>query len=272
MTRGRSLYALAVALVVVAGAAHPSLGEASPDGLEVAQRNNARDDGALVTRTIRMELINKRGKVRERVTRSFRRDFQDSRRSVLFFEEPPGLEGTAFLTYDYPDVQVDDDQWIYLPALRKSRRIATADRGRSFLGTDFSFEDIKNDTRLSVDDYRWSVVGEERVRDHPCWLLEAVPVDEETERELGYSRVLYRIDREIWMPRRAEFWGVNGAPLKTVDLYDVREVDGVWTAFRVEVANHRSGHRTRFLLEDVAYGTDLDEDLFTEAALRRGSP
>lgn len=246
--------------------------ETALTGLEIASRVNARDDGAQVSRTFEMVLISERGKERRRVTRSFRRDFGDERRAVLFFEEPPSLEGTALLTYDYPEVSREDDQWIFLSALRKSRRVASADRGRSFLGTDFSYEDIKKDTRLGIDDYRWRNLGSAEQDGFDCWQLEAIPVDEDTARALGYGRVVLYIDSELWMARRAEYWNVPGLALKTVVFREIRPVEGVWTAHRIEAENLRSGHRTHLIFRDVDYHTALADDLFTEAALSRGAP
>jgi outer membrane lipoprotein-sorting protein len=256
------------ALASVAGAQ-----AAWPEGAEVARRVNERPDGDAVARTLVMELVEKGGGSRTRETRSFRRDFPNGeRRSVLFFESPANLKGTGLLTWDDPDPARDDAQWLYLPGLRKSRRVALSERGRSFLGTDLSYEDMKNETRLAAEDYRWTTVGEEEVDGARCLVVEAIPVDEATARELGYGRVLLRVDAELWLPRFGEYWDPKGAPLKTVRLQDVREVQGVWTPHRIEAADLRSGHVTRLEFRDVDYQRALPDDLFTEAALARGAP
>lgn len=250
-----------------------SVQDAWPEGAEVARRVNERRDGEAVARTLVMELVEKGGGSRSRETRSFRRDFPNGeRRSVLFFEAPANLKGTGLLTWDDPDPARDDVQWLYLPGLRKSRRVAVSERGRSFLGTDFSFEDMKNETRVAAEDYRWTTVGEEEVDGAACLVVEAIPVDERTARELGYGRVLLRIDAALWLPRLVEYWDPKGAPLKTVRLQDVREVQGVWTAHRIEATDLRTGHRTRIEFRDVDYQRALPDDLFTEAALARGAP
>ncbi len=263
--------ALGLAALLSLGVAPSAGAEPEPSGLEIARRNNARDDGAQVSRTFEMELVSKRGKVRRRVTRIYRRDFDQERRSILFFEAPTSLEGTALLTYDYSDTRRDDDQWIFLPALRKSRRIATADRGAAFLGTDLSYEDIKKETRLSLGEYKWANLGGEAVDGNGCWKLEAIPIDDEVARVLRYSRVVFYIDAAIWMPRRVEYWNLAGQALKTVSLLEIREVEGVWTAHRIEAKNHRSGHRTNLIFRDVDYHTELDTELFTQRALSRGA-
>ena len=98
-----------------------------------------------------MELIDRRGKSRVRETMGYRRYYGEEKRTVLFYQSPTNVRGTGFLTYDYPNADTDDDQWLYLPALRKVRRISSSDRGDYFLGTDFTYEDIKKETRIATD-------------------------------------------------------------------------------------------------------------------------
>jgi hypothetical protein len=266
------VWALLLALWLVApGFARADEAE-PPAGDQIARRVNERDDGRQVSRTMAMELIEKAGSSRTRLTRSFRRDFGDERRSVLFFEDPPNLKGTALLSFDYPQRGRPDDQWLYLPALRRARRIATSERGRAFLGTDFSYEDMRKETRLSLDDYHWRTVGSEEVEGRRCWVLEATPVDDATARELGYGRLRVRIDAEIFLPRLAEYWAPAGELLKTIRLGEVREVQGVWTPHRIEATTAASGHRTTLTFRDVDYLREVPEGLFDESALAHGAP
>lgn len=262
------LLALCVLGAGAARAAEPEL----PSGDEIVRRINARDDGHAVSRTLAMELVDRGGATRTRVTRSFRRDFGDERRSVLFFVDPPNVKGTAFLAHDFADPTRDDDHWLYLPALRKSRRVASSERGRAFLGTDFSYEELKKETRLEAGDFHWRTAGAEVVDGHRCLVVEGLAVDEATARELGYGRVLLRVDAEIWMLRLVEFWTPAGAPHKTVRLLDVRQVQGIWTPHRIEAVSQESGHRTNLVFGEVDYRAEVPEDLFTEDALRRGPP
>ncbi len=256
-----SAAALAPVLVTAAGL---------PDGDEIARRINARDEGVAVSRLLTMQMTDRRGKTRTRKTRGFRKYYGDEKRTVIFYLEPSNIKGTAFLTWDYPDADKDDDQWLYLPAMRKVRRISASDRGDYFLGTDLSYEDIKLETRVSMEDYRRRTVGEDEVDDHHCYLLEAIPVDRETAKELGYGKVEQCVDSEIWMVRRTRFWDTKGNPLKTVYFRDIRKVQGIWTQHRIEVAHHKTGHRTLFLFSEVDYRHGVDDGLFTRNALRRG--
>jgi outer membrane lipoprotein-sorting protein len=266
----RATLALLAALAAAASAARAEEPAALPGGDELVRRINARDEGRQVSRRLVMELADKRGDVRVRETRSYRKYFGAEKRSVLFFDAPKNLKDTAFLSFDHPEPGRDDDQWLYLPALRKSRRISGADRGGAFLGTDFSYEDMKKETKVGLEDYTFRTLRREALGGHDCFVLELVAVSPDVARELGYGRVLAWVDAELWLVRRAEYWDENGAPLKTVRVEEIDQVDGIWTPQRLEATNHRTGHRTVIRFLDVDYESELPDDLFSERALERG--
>lgn len=266
----RILALLALLAPLAARADDP--GDARPPGRVVAEKLNARDEGESVVRTLTMELVDRRGKQRTRVTRSYRRYYPGEKRTVLFYTSPKNVKDTGFLTYDYDDPDKSDDQWLYLPAMRKVRRISASDRGDYFLGTDLTYEDMKKENKVSLDDYAWTNVGEASVDGHHCWVLEGVPVSDHIAKELGYSKVRIMVDSEIWMPRTAEYWDRQGNALKTTRVTDIREVQGIWTAHRIDVENHKTGHSTVLLFSDVDYRADISDDVFTERSLRRGGP
>jgi len=244
----------------------------APTGDEIIAKVNARDEGEFVTRRLTMQLIDRRGKERTRETFGYRRYFGDEKRSVIYYLSPANIKDTGFLTYDYADPEEDDDQWLYLPATRKSRRISSSDRGDSFLGTDLSYEDMKKESKISVEDYTRKTIGEEEIDGHHCYVIESFPIDEKTGKELGYGKVVGWIDSEIWMVRKSEYWDVRMNPLKIMHLTDIKEVDGILTAHKVEVKNSKSGHTTVFTFSDIDYEADVPEDVFSERALRRGAP
>ena len=241
-----------------------------PTGDEIARHINARDEGEAVSRNLTMRMIDRRGKERVRETRGLRKYYGDEKRSVIFYLQPRNVKDTAFLTYDYPTAAVDDDQWLYLPAMRKVRRISASNRGDYFLGTDFTYEDIKLETKVSIEDYTRKTIGEDEVDGHHCYVVEALPVDDETAKELGYGRVEQCVDDQIWMVRRSRFWDTRGKELKTIVTKDIRQVQGIWTQHRLEVDNHKSGHRTVFTFSEVDYATGVRDGVFTRKAIRRG--
>jgi len=244
--------------------------EGLPDGDLIARNINSRDEGISVSRTLAMEMTDRHGKKRTRITKAYRKYFGSEKRTVIFYIEPKNVRDTAFLTWDYSDSDKDDDQWLYLPAMRKVRRISASDRGDYFLGTDLTYEDIKLETRVSIPDYRRKTIGEDEQDGHHCFLVEAIPVSNNVADELGYGKVEQCVDDEIWIVRRSRFWDTNGNLLKIVSIGDIRKVQGIWTQHEIEVENKKTGHSTKFIFSDVNYKAGVPDDLFTQNALRRG--
>lgn len=248
----------------------PANQQALPSGDEIAERINARDDGNSVARSMTMELLDKRGKKRIRETRSFRKYFETEKRIAIFFEKPRNVRDTAFLTFDYLDDAEEDAQWLYLPALRRVRRISGSDRGDEFMGTDFTYDDIRQDTKVSRSDYNRTTLGMGEVDGRACYIMEGIPASEDIAEQLGYSRTVSCVDAEIWMVLKSEIWDLQGNMLKTIYTRDIREVQGIWTAHLLEAENHKTGHKTTFIISDVDYLAELSDDLFTRSALKRG--
>lgn len=261
--------AVGLLLALPALAADPAPG---PTGEELVAKVNQRDDGAFARSRVTMELVTRRGSSREREARFFRMDDGDVRKLAIFYESPKAIRDTAFLAWDHAEPGREDDQWLYLPALRRSRRIAAADRGGSFLGTDLSYEEVKKGSRIAVEDYRFERTAEAdgEVDGHPCLSVTATPADDRIAGELGYSRVQYCIDPEIAMVRRSDYWNEGGRHMKTIHAREIRPVEGIWTAHRIHAFNHISGHHTTFVFDEVSYPDELDPDLFTERRLRQG--
>ena len=261
--------AVAAAGLLPYGPAGSTVQELTP-GDEIARLINERPDGATVSRVIEMELIDRNGKSKVRNARSFRKYVGDERRLVMFYQEPRNIRGTAFLTYDYAEADRTDDQWLYLPAMRKVRRISGSERGDYFMGTDFSYDDMKQETKVSLDDYTRTTLAKEDYNGREVYVVEATPVSDEVAEELRYSKVVSWVDTEIWITLKSEFWDVQGNPLKTVVFDDIRQVDGIWTVHLMTVENHKTGHKTVFRISDVGYDTEVSDKLFSREAMRRG--
>lgn len=237
---------------------------------ELVAKVNSLDDGEFVSRKLSMTMTDRRGKVRQRDTQGYRKYFGEEKRSVLFYRQPSNVRGTGFLTYDYKSNEQDDDQWLYLPALRKVRRISASDRGDYFLGTDFSYEDIKNEGKFQPNDYAYKILGVERQQGKNLYRMEGVPRNSDIAKELGYSRVESWVDAETWIVVKAEYWGVRGKHLKTLAVSDIRPVDGIWTRHRMDLKNHKTGHSTQFKFYEVDYKSPVADKLFSKSSLKRG--
>lgn len=237
---------------------------------QVVAQINAVDDGDHVTRTLKMVMTDKNGKVRERLTTGYRKYFGDEKRSVLFYQQPSNVKGTGFLTWDYKNPDTDDDQWLYLPALRKVRRISASDRGDYFLGTDMTYEDMKLEGKLEPADYHYILLGNVQLNSQSFLKLEGVPHTKAIARELGYGRTEFLVNPNNWVVHRVEFWTPKGKHLKSLTVSDIRKIDGIWTRHRMEMVNHKTGHKTLFEFSDVDYQAGVKDKWFRKNALKRG--
>jgi hypothetical protein len=211
-----------------------------------------------------MVLIDADGARRARATVIYQKDLAPGRTARRTeFSSPPEMAGSALLAVENLDRA--DDWWIYLPSYHTTRRIAAANRGETYMGTDFSYEDL---TDIDLDAYRFSWVGEETIDGIECRLLEARTESEEERSGSVYGRRVYWVEkgRPVW--RRALFYGRDGAPCKEAT-NDALVTSGGRLRWNVsEMRDLASGHRTRIEVS----GRRLDplpERLFTERSLRR---
>lgn len=248
----------ALALLLGIGIAHPEL-----TGEQVMRRVKERDDGEEMVADTTMKLINKRGQVRVRKVRMFRKDYRDGVKKIIFFLEPADVRGTAFLSWD--PIEGEGAQWIYIPALKKVRRIASSRRGDYFMGTDFTYEDLGE---WRVEDFQHKLIGEEEIDGHGCYVVESVP--KERGRSV-YGRKVVWVRKDIWMIVRADFHDKSGRFIKRMTVPRVERVDGIWTAMELRMDNDKKGHKTIILIEDVKYNTGILDDMFTRRAMIRGA-
>jgi len=247
----------------------------SKEGIEIVNKVNNVDDGQQVTRKLTMTMIDKRGKTRVRETQAYRKYYDQEKRTVLFYKKPTNVKGTAFLTFDYKDTAKDDDQWLYLPAMRKVRRISASDRGDYFLGTDFTYEDIMLEGKLELTDYDFSVLRNEKVsfesgESFDSVVLQGIPKNTGIAKDLGYSRTLIWVDTTTWVVVRADYWDLKNKPLKSLAMTDIRTVDNIITRHILTINNHKTGHKTIFKFSDVNYTSKVKNSLFSKRALKQG--
>ncbi|MFQ5637897.1 MAG: outer membrane lipoprotein-sorting protein [bacterium] len=235
---------------------------------EIMQKNDQQRKAADERVELVMKLINKKGKERSRkVTQVTKTDASDNEKYLIRFLAPADVKGTGLLTIEHSGQ--DDDQWLYLPALRKVRRISASDQSDSFMGTDFAYEDLGNE---ELEEYEYTLVKTEDVDGFECYLIEATPNNDKKKKSSGYSK------REIWI-RKDNFVGIQtkyydkkGELLKIFQASDVRLLEGTgnWRTHRMEMENLKSGHKTVLLFDNFVINHGLHDKLFTQRYLKRG--
>ena len=266
----RSPAAALLAVVGLSVTPQGSAGDSPPSGRQIMQWVEDRDDGEDATSDLRMTLIDRRGNERVRRIRSFSKDFGDDEYQLLFFLSPADVMDTGFLTYDYDDPVRDDDQWLYLPALKKTKRIATGDKSGSFMGSDFSYADL---TSRELDRYDFRLMKQAEVRGVAVWQVEAIPRSEEEIDETGYTKSVLFVRQDNHVVIRAVHWVEKGSKLKYLDVKALERIDGIWMATEVHMTtkkNKATLHKTIFERQNVQFNRGLDEGLFSLRRLEKG--
>ena len=181
--------------------------------------------------------------------------------SLIRFAAPADIANTGLLTLDHPDGS--SDQWIYLPALDRSRRIPAARKGGRFVGSDIFFEDLQ-DRKVDMDRHR--ILGDEEVFGVPTRVLESVPSDPSNS---TYGRRVSWVHEQSLLPLRMDFYapGRNDAPTKRMEVHRLEQIQGIWTVMDTTFTDLATEHRTRLVMDAVAYDRGLPQSLFTSQAL-----
>ncbi len=237
---------------------------------EIMQAVDDRDDGDNRVSDMKMVLIDKNGDKRIRTIRSFEKDKGEDKQRIMFFLSPADVEDTAFLTYDYDAYEKDDDQWLYLPALRKTKRIASSDKSGSFMGSDFNYSDM---TRKNLDAYDFNILKEGEVRGDKVWLIEALPKTRKEIEESGYTKSVVFVRQDNFVVVRAVHWVNEGNKLKYLDVSRLQQIDGVWTVLEMSMTTKKGKatlHKTEISFDNVKYNQDLSEQMFSIRRLEKG--
>ncbi len=237
---------------------------------EIAKQVDERDDGDKSVSTMEMILIDKHGNKRVRKMKNYSMDKGRDTHSVIFFLSPADVRNTAFLTYDYHDSNKDDDQWLYLPALKKTKRIASSDKSSSFMGSDFTYSDM---TSRDIDDYNYRIAKETSVRGHKVWVMESIPKTQKTIDETGYIKSYMFVRQDNFVVVRALHILNEQGRKKYLDVKKLEKIDGIWVATEIEMKTTKDKstlHRTILKLDDVKFNQDLDDTFFTVRRIEKG--
>jgi hypothetical protein len=233
-------------------------------GREIIQMVEDNPDGENRKSVMTMELINHRGASRERTILSYSMDLDKDSKSIMFFQSPADVKGTGFLSWQYDDPDRDDDKWLYLPAMKKVRRISgSSAKNENFMGSDFTYDDMGG---RSLDEDEHKLLREESLNGSHCWVVESIPLEDDA----VYSKTVSWIRQDALIPVKVEFYDRMGELLKTLEASEISKEGGFWTSRKLEMTNHKRNHRTLILMEKVEYDIAMNESLFTVPSLERG--
>lgn len=237
---------------------------AAPDARALLKESEARHRTKTQQYAGDLTVVNKDGKVRKKGWKSYREGYAGDAKNLTRFTEPPEVKGVGFLSLPRPG-GANPDQWLYLPSMKRERRIAPQDRDSSFVGTDFSYEDMEE---FDHEKYKVTLQGEEIVDGQACYVINAFPL-EKGGRSVYEKRVIW-LRKDILFPVRHDLYrkGMK-EPGKRLVFSDIQKVDGHWVARKMEMADLKKGSRTTVLLKEIAFDRPQPAGRFTLQNLTR---
>jgi hypothetical protein len=232
-------------------------------GLEIAMEADRRDTGFdNYTSDVRMILRNKQGQESIREIRSKTLEVGgDGDKSMTIFDAPGDVKGTALLSFTHKEGP--DDQWLYLPALKRVKRIASDNKSGPFMGSEFAYEDIASQ---EVEKYTYRFLRDDVYDGMDVFVYERYPVDEKS----GYTRQIVWMDKEHYEQRKIEFYDRKDVLLKTLVFNDYHQyLDRYWRAHDMYMENHQTGKSTRLLQTNFQFRAGLTDRDFDKNSLKR---
>ncbi|MDA3884428.1 MAG: outer membrane lipoprotein-sorting protein [Candidatus Delongbacteria bacterium] len=231
-------------------------------GKQIIQNVYDRDTGTEVEGLLKMTLTNKSGNERVRELKQFIKDFGDVEKKIMYFIKPADVKNTSFMNWSYTDDKADD-QWIYLPALKKVKRISSDSKSDYFMGSDFTYDDLGD--RKPGDDVH-KLLKEEKLNGEDCYVVESIPKEE----DYMYSKTITWIVKDKWVGLQKKFYDEDGDFLKTLTINKYEEIDGIITILSTSMENDQNKHGTTMEFSDVKINKGVDDNLFTERMMKRG--
>ncbi len=232
-------------------------------GREIVKRAYNLPSGDDQTSQLTMTLINKSGQTRVRKIQQYTKDFGDVEKSIMFFISPADVKNTSFMNWSYDDENKDDDQWIYLPAIKKVKRISSDSKSDYFMGSDFTYDDL-GDRKLDADVHK--LLRTEKINGYDCYVVESKSKDE----DYMYSKTITWIRKDNFVGVKKEFYDEDGELLKILHIKKVEKISGFWIITHSEMDNKQKNHKTIIQLSNIKINTGVPANKFTERMMMRG--
>ena len=236
---------------------------AEAQGLAIAKERKARDIGwGDSTSTVTMTLRNSQGEESIREMRMKALEVAgDGDKGLTIFDMPKDVKGTAFLNFSHIDKS--DDQWLYLPALKRVKRISSRNKSGPFMGSEFAYEDLSS---FEIEKYTFKFLGEEKVKDIDCYKVEQIPTDKNS----GYTRQVVWLDKEHLRGQKIDFYDRKKSLLKTLTFSDHKlYLDKYWRPMQMNMINHQTRKSTELNTRSLEFQTGLKDSDFNKATLKR---
>lgn len=215
--------------------------------------------------TATLTIIDNKGRDRIRKTSTALRQFGNTTKTIMKFTAPADVQGTSMLVFDYEEK--GDDMWIYLPALRKTRRIISSEKGKSFMGSEFTNADM---SRPNMDDFNYEILSTETYEGKECWKIETTCIDEDIEDENGYSKAISWIEKSTSLCHKIEYYDIDGElhKIQKIQKYE-KQSSGQYFAFYMEKVNVQNERKSTMTIDKFQEDSTIPESAFTPTMLSK---
>ncbi|MCK4663023.1 MAG: outer membrane lipoprotein-sorting protein [Bacteroidales bacterium] len=214
-----------------------------------------------------LKIINQKGRERIRKTSIATKSYgNDINKRIIIFLYPADVKGTGMLVFDYENK--NDDMWIYMPALRKTRRIVSSEKGKSFMGSEFTNADISTP---NLDDFNYKKLGTEQVN-VDCWKIESTPKDEDIADENGYSKRIIYIGKKDFVIRKTVYYNLDNELHKILEGKNIKLIDTEnkkYMATEMTMSNKQNGRKSIWIIEEIVVNPNIKDEYFTTDYLEK---
>jgi len=232
-------------------------------GLKIIENVYNRPTGNDQTADLTMTLVNSRGAERVRKIKQFVKDFGKMEKKIMFFVSPADVHNTSFMNWSYEADGKNDDQWIYLPALKRVKRISSDSKSDYFMGSDFTYDDL-GDRQPNADSH--TILREEEFDGEMCFVVQSVPKEE----EYMYSKTISWIVKDKWIGKKKEFYDEDEDLLKILSVINSEIIKDYIVITFSEMHNVQKDHKTMMKLDNVKVDSGISDNKFTERLMKRG--
>jgi Outer membrane lipoprotein-sorting protein len=235
-----------------------------PDAAQIMNKSRNLSLVGSMSATIRLTITEKNGSTRSRTISMTTKSFRDGlEKRFIKFLEPADVRGTAMLIIDNKDIA--DEMWIYLPALKKTRRIVSSEKGKSFMSSEFSNADMSSPTLSDFTNKHTAASGKNNL-----WVIESIPVDDEKADEYGYSKKVSYISMDKYQIQKMEFYNFDGELFKTIDIRSVHPMaDGKYMIQDMTASNILKNRKSEIVFSNIQEQVKVDDTFFTVQNLER---
>jgi len=235
------------------------------DAREISKRSSNAISLDAMEMVSTLKIISANGDERVRTMSTATQKFGEVSKMMMKFIEPADVRGTTILIFD--NENKDDDMWIYMPALRKTRRIVSTDKGKNFMGSEFSNADM---SKPNLDEFNHKIIGEEAIDGKNCWKIESTCKNETIAEQNGFSKRISCIEKGNYLAHKVEYYDLKGELLKVETIKDYRKLsNGNYFAFYMEMKNAQNKRSSIMTIDKFQLGSNLSENQFSPAMIEK---